>query len=116
MPCFRTKESQEKYNAFRARRALDAGCILCAKDSIQSFTHWKIVVNEFPYDGISKKHDMIVSKRHTDESGLSESEKQELFELKGAYINDHYEDIIESTIHQKTIPEHFHLHLIVEAD
>ena len=116
MPRFRTKETQEKYNTFRAHGSMDSGCALCAKEPIRVFTHWNIVVNDFPYDGVAKKHDMILPKRHIDEKGLSDQEKQELFDVKGVYLDDHYDYIIESTNHTKSILEHFHLHLIVEAD
>ena len=113
MTILRSKATQKKYDAYIVG-GVGEGCVLCQKEPINSFTHWKIVSNDFPYDRIAKTHHMIVPIRHSDESELTDDEVQELRTLKETYIADHYDDIIEATRHQKSIPHHFHLHIIVE--
>lgn len=77
---------------------------------MQSFKFWKLVPNEFPYDKITKIHDMLVPLRHTVE--INDEELAELLELRNTYINQHYRYIMEATNRTKSIPTHFHLHLI----
>lgn len=105
---------QEKYDAYIAEGKMGEGCVLCQKKPINLFTHWKIVSNDFPYDQVAKTHHMIVPLRHSDESGITGDEMQELSRLKKTYIADHYDYIIEATRHRLPIPYHFHLHIISE--
>jgi hypothetical protein len=57
---------------------------------------------------------MIVPLRHVGEDELSEEEKAELLAIKKSYINEHYDYSLEAT--GKSIPNHFHLHLIVTKE
>lgn len=107
----RTKETADAYRAFRATGALDKFCPLCDKKSIQEYKFWKIVPNDFPYDLIAAKHDMIVPLRHAKEDDLTPEEISELKEIKESTLIN-YEFIIEATNTRKSIPTHFHLHLI----
>ncbi|MDP3953262.1 MAG: hypothetical protein Q8P99_00340 [bacterium] len=112
MSLLRTRESQEKYEAFKKEGGLNNGCGLCEADSIKEFDYWRLIKNKFPYDRIAEVHDMIIPKRHIRENDLSESEKTELLEIKnGDYIGNNYHFIIEATTGVKSIPTHFHLHL-----
>ena len=78
------------------------------------FTLWKIIPNDFPYDRIAKKHHMIVPLRHVQEKDLSTEERAELQEIKGrGFDDDTYEYIIEAAQKIKSVPGHFHLHLVV---
>ena len=113
---FRTQAQHEKYIAYIQEGGLKSGCVLCEKTPLQEFNHWKIVPNDFPYDKIAKTHHMILPKRHATEPDLSETEKQEFQELKVGYINQNYEFMIEPASKMKSIPEHFHLHLIVTKE
>lgn len=112
----RTKEGREKYEQAIAEGALANGCKLCEKESLKEFKHWRIMVNDFPYDLIAKAHNMIVPKRHVDEKGLLEEERRELEDIKNSYIHDEYAFMIEATHRKKSIPDHFHLHLIVSKN
>src|SRR3989344_1004131 len=112
MCALRNIESEDKYQKL-APELLKKGCPLCLKTPEQTFTHWKIVTNDFPYDKIAKTHHMITPLRHVSEQELSDDEKKELQDIKGGYLNTHYEYIIEPTHKKKSIPAHFHLHLIV---
>ncbi len=113
MPSLRTPEGTKEYQEYLSAVDANAPCVLCAKPSIQDFTHWKIVVNEFPYDVISKDHFMILPIRHTTEADLNEAEKQEYSTIKNNVIQEKYDYIIENATKNKSIPGHFHLHLFI---
>lgn len=116
MGTLRTPESEQAYNALISQGILEKGCALCHNDILIKFDYWKIIVNDFPYDRIAKTHHMVVPLRHVSESDLAHEEKDELSSMKEGYINDNYEYIIEATRKKKSIPAHFHLHLIVAKD
>ena len=113
MPSLRTPEGKKKYQDYL--KAVPAGhvCSLCGKEAVKHFTYWKITENSFPYDLIAKTHHMITSLRHAAEHELSAEELRELKEIRSSYINSEYDYIIEATPKNKSIPDHFHLHLIV---
>lgn len=112
----RTKEMPDLYRRRIEEGHLDGGCNLCGAVLIAEFENWRIIQNDFPYDRIAKTHHMIVPKRHVEEAEISEEGWQEYRELKSGYINDNYEYIFESTNHRKSIPAHFHLHLLETKD
>lgn len=107
----RSKKLADEYVAYRKSGALDQSCVLCDREPIKSFNYWKIIKNDFPYDLIAKTHHMIVPLRHIQEADIA---PEEWAEFKAIKANDlgAYEYIIETTNHIKSIPTHFHLHLI----
>jgi hypothetical protein len=114
MASFRTPEMKKKYEEHLQTGALDKACPLCDKKSIKTFKHWKIIDNKFPYDLIAKIHHMIVPIRHVVENDLNEEELEELRQIKeNFFLNPQYDYIIEAATKNKSIPKHFHLHLIV---
>ena len=113
MPSLRTPEGKEKYRDYLKNEQPGGPCSLCEKEGLRSFKFWKITENSFPYDLIAKTHHMIVPLRHIPETGLHEKEIQELNEIKQGFINTEYDYIIEATPKNKSIPGHYHLHLIV---
>jgi len=113
MPTLRTLEGKNKYKKYRENHVIDGSCEICSKEAIVDFKNWKIVNNDFPYDLVADVHHMLVTKRHADEHGLNTEEKNEMEEIKFGYVNENYDYIIEATVKNKSIPAHFHLHLIV---
>lgn len=109
---FRTKEQTEKYQAYKAAGGLASGCRLCEKEPIKVFTYWKVIPNDFPYDVVASTHRMLVPLRHTAETELTQEEADEFKTIKAGYVQE-YDYLIEATEKQKSIPQHFHLHLIV---
>lgn len=109
----RTPKGEQKYSEYRKNLPAGSVCALCREEPLQSFNHWKIISNNFPYDKIAKTHHMIVPLRHVQENELNEEELAELLEIKSGLLNENYEYILEATRRQKSIPGHFHLHLIV---
>ena len=112
MISFRSPKVEAQYREYLHDNA-DGVCALCTKSASQSFAHWKIISNDFPYDLIAETHHMLAPIRHTVESGLNEDELREFAKIKESVVHLGYHYIIEATNKEKTIPEHFHLHLIV---
>lgn len=113
MARLRTQESEEKYKKLIAAGYLNGACKLCESQSIKDFRYWRIIRNDFPYDLIAQVHDMVVPRRHVKENDLSQEEKREYAAIKATYVENNYEFILEPTAKLKSIPEHFHVHLIV---
>ena len=86
-------------------------CYICSAPAIKTYGKWKKIENEFPYNEIATENHMIVPLRHTTEDNLTEEELREFTEIKED-INDKYDMILENTHKQKSIPGHFHLHLL----
>ena len=116
MGTLRTDESMKRYATFIEKGGLGDGCKLCEKESLRSFIHWRIVSNDFPYDKIASVHTMIIPNRHVGERELSSEERTEFEIIKDTYLHNTYEYIIEATYKKKTIPAHFHMHLIITKD
>jgi len=112
----RTPEGTARYKAYIKNGGLEGGCRICEETTLKEFQGWKIIKNNFPYDKIAATHNMIVSKRHADEHGLSTDEWSELTKIKNEYLHKEYDYFIEATHRKKSIPAHFHLHLIVAKD
>jgi hypothetical protein len=109
---FRSPEVQKIYLENLNSRTPDSPCALCLMTPIKTFKYWKIVVNDFPYDLITPVHHMAIPLRHTIEVEFTEDELTELKQLKRGYLNDQYEFLLEGTDRTKSIPAHFHLHLL----
>lgn len=116
MGSLRKKETDAKYREARAQGALDGPCVLCSKPALKTFDAWKIVKNDYPYDKIAVEHDMIVPLRHASQSEVTPEEWQELDSIKESYIHPHYEWMLEATNKMKSIPSHFHIHMITAQD
>lgn len=109
---WRTATTQEKYYAQRAAETTTGVCPLCDDDALQRFTYWYIRPNNFPYDAVASKHDLLLPLRHTTGADFTKEELAELEQLKRTVLNDSYQFIFETLPGAKSIPEHFHLHLI----
>ncbi len=113
MASLRKKASDDFYKQRIAEGILDGECRLCVEPAVRSFTHWKIIPNAYPYDRIAAVHDMIMPIRHVTESELNAEEIEELNQIKKEHLHQEYDFMMEATTRVKTIPAHFHLHLIV---
>lgn len=114
MPTLRTAKTEKIYAEHKKNGGLSNGCPLCLESAIKEFKYWRIIDNKFPYDKIAEVHHMITPKRHVAEGSLDEEEKEELYKIKTTYVAKNYDFIIEASPRLKTIPAHFHLHLIVQ--
>jgi diadenosine tetraphosphate (Ap4A) HIT family hydrolase len=88
-------------------------CPFCHEIPETKFNYWFIKPNKYPYDGVALKHDLLMPYRHVaDFDDLSEAELRELSELKSTILNESYTFLIEAMNKNKSIPGHFHFHLI----
>lgn len=108
----RSEKMQVKYDHHKATGIMERTCVLCDRTPSKSYQYWKIIPNHFPYDMIAKKHDMLLPLRHVVEDELTPKEIQELVEIKKTKLQD-YEFIFEPTAQNKSIPAHFHIHILV---
>jgi hypothetical protein len=106
----RTLKTHTDYEKYRKTPKFPA-CYICTAKAIKTYQNWKVIENEFPYDEVATKNDMIVPLRHTTEDNLTEQELREFTKIKED-INDKYDMILENTHKRKSIPGHFHLHLL----
>ena len=116
MKGLRTKKMYEKYKRYREVVFGPGRCSLCDKaraETLKNFRYWKIVKNLFPWDRIVKVHHILIPKRHATQDKLTASEKRELEKLKVGYVNTNYGVLAEATHRKRSIPDHYHLHLIV---
>lgn len=112
MASLRTPETEARYKALIAQGGLTRGCALCVAPSLREFTHWRIILNSFPYDRIADVHHMCVTRRHVSDTELSAEEKSEFEQIKHEVLHAEYEFLIEATYKTKSIPSHAHIHLI----
>lgn len=113
MHLFRTPATEEEYRKYISQGGMGGSCPLCEKESLKEFKLWRIVENQFPYDKIASTHHMILPARHVTEEGLSEGELAEYKEVKKEYLHRKYEFLIEATFLTKSVPGHFHIHLLI---
>ena len=111
-PDWRTQETFERYLAIRNSRKDIGVCYLCEAEPIETFTHWKLIPNEFPYDRVAGKHHMLIPKRHTAGKDLTGLEEKELEELKATVLNGPYNYFLQTFTKQMSIPQHLHYHLL----
>ncbi len=109
----RTEETARRYEEAARQPSGATGCRLCADpESLAEYTYWRRMPNLFPYDRFFAKSDMLVIKRHTDERGLTQEEREELLALKSGVLGDMYDSLLDHLPRQKSIPHHCHFHLI----
>jgi len=90
----RSLETETKYQGFLSRPKEDQ-CFLCRAKPIIEFEHWKIVENEYPYDGVGTMSHILATKQHKKEEDFTDEEKKELIQIKNK-IKESYDMIIET--------------------
>ncbi len=111
---WRTEAMHKKYEQERTETVLDGTCPLCSTPTHLEFKYWRIVENTYPYDAVASKHHMLLTKRHLSaDRDLTKEETDELIELKESVLDELYTFIMEALPRNKSIPGHYHLHLIV---
>jgi hypothetical protein len=109
----RSEEAALKYEESIRNHTHSNICNLCNDNvsTLKEFSHFKLMKNKFPYDRYFTKSDMLVSKRHVAEHELTEEERAELIAIKKS-LSDSYDSIIEHLPKQKSIPDHYHVHIV----
>lgn len=81
---------------------------------VKEYKFWIIVENEFPYDKVAEVHHLLIPKRKfANESEMKNEEYEELMAIKKE-VSDLgvYSSISENLHKERTILDHYHLHLI----
>jgi len=110
----RTKKTQKKYTEY-LEKGYDGACIFCKRQKmVKEFDFWILTKNEFPYDEIAEKHTMLAPKRHIEEENeLNQQEREDLSQL---LLELDYDMCILNKKKKRSIPEHYHLHLLKFKD
>lgn len=107
----RSPETQARYDAHKQQFNTTKECFMCKYNAPTLKDCWKIVPNEFPYDTIAMQHDLLVYTYHEEEPAYGD-----VASLHGIkeflYIIGGYDAIIENAPVNRTVPQHYHLHLI----
>ncbi len=111
----RTQETVDRYRKVQAKRNNQETFVfdLEKETVVQEFTHWVIIKNDFPYDVVLDRHDMVVPRRFfSDPSEMNSQEREELEEIKTKIVGD-YDGLFENLRHKRSVPAHFHIHLFL---
>ena len=81
---------------------------------VKQYKYWRIVKNEYPYDAIASRHDLLVPERQIKDIFLiTKKEWQELKTLWRSFINNrHYDCILIPLPWSQTFKGRIHFHLI----
>jgi diadenosine tetraphosphate (Ap4A) HIT family hydrolase len=106
----RTKDTQEKYDLV-SRRGSDTFRFDWKSELKEEFAYWVIIPNNYPYDAIFAKHDLLVPKRYFCEAeDMTEDEYNELLEIK-SQLAEKYSSLFENLRNWRSV-KHYHLHLV----
>ena len=82
---------------------------------LKEYTHWYIIPNLYPYDQVTKIHDMLVPRRVF--SRMSECNKNEWDEyltiIAQLEQEKKYDALIENFAKGRSVLRHLHLHLVI---
>ena len=112
----RIKTLRKPETLFKYEERIKAGtlpkCFFCSAKSLKEYKYWKVVENEFPYDEIASESHIISPRRHVTETGLTKKEIEEYKKIK-MELNEKYDITVENSPKLKSIPMHYHLHLLI---
>ena len=104
----RKPESEAKY---QARKRTDE-CPLCTAPVVEEWKYWRLIRNDYPYDLVAEKHDLLVLKEHSDiitrNAWIELNESKYIFE----FAPYEYHCVIENLPVRQSVPGHYHLHLL----
>ena len=110
---WRLPESELVYTEFRNTHLEEfaSGCLICPIPTKREIGSFRIIANEFPYDAVSAVNDMLALKEHA--PCLTVEQLVELEAIKRLLGAERFYDLIlENLPKKKTIPGHYHIHLM----
>lgn len=108
----RTPETWEEY---KGRRQDPTGpCAMCNLVHGESDQVWSIVANEYPYDAIAEKHDLLIPTHHAPHIEDFDEAELATLHLLLAKLEDskEYDAVLWNFPNNQTVPGHFHIHLL----
>lgn len=111
----RSGEVLERYK--KHRKSLGAGLKvvdLASLPSILEWKFWRMVANEFPYDKIAERHCMLIpDRKFALEQDMTLEERIDLNDIKAYFQKtQEFDCIMENIMHMRTVPGHYHLHVL----
>jgi len=111
----RSSEMLEKYNVYREEKGADYSekfaFNLEEENILHAGDYWVVIPNDFPYDKVFEKHDLLVPKRvFAYASDMTKEEFDELQQLK-LDLDEDYDSILENLYETRSVHKHFHLQL-----
>lgn len=111
----RSDETQIKYEQYLLNKPKD-NCPFCElkRDIIKEYNYWIIMENKFPLDEFWVVSHILAPKEHVKEFHLLSGIAQMEFKKIKKYLNNnkYYDHIMEDLPRNRTIPKHFHYHLL----
>ena len=113
MSVTRSEQASAKYK--EALKLLQHGdCFMCDNTPAAKYEHWCLTPSAYPYDLLAKTHLLLYPVRHVaNRTDLTEDEVDELMVILDNIENgDKFDAILENFKKSKSVPGHFHLHLL----
>ena len=110
MNIFRTVKMQKALEKSQKERELKM-CPLCHLKKRKKIGSFYLVHNEFWYDKMATKHDMLITVKH--QARLTQKQLLELEKVKRGLYND-YRTFHENFPVAKSIYGHWHAHLLIQ--
>ena len=117
----RTPEMEEKYQEY-LKQPKEVKCCFCreivfrlanATSAItREWKNWYLMSNDFPYDAVFSRHDLLFPKRHVPHGELTLDEVDELKKILEE-LSPEYHQLIENLGSRISQPGHWHIHLCV---
>lgn len=112
----RTPETRAKLDIWIESNREKNTCPMCENVATKEYVYWKIQTNDFPYDFVAKKHDLLTLKRHEgDPNKLTQNEIEEYHEIV-RLAGKEYDSITLNLGKTRSIPNHLHYHLLEYID
>lgn len=82
--------------------------------TVQEWDHWRLVVNDYPYDLAFGVHDMLVAKRPgvTEMWDLNDAERTELEKILRTFVQPSYHMTFENMPTRRSAPQRYHIHTV----
>ena len=106
---YRSKKIEEEYQ--KVLGTLEGKpCFMCNNEPVHTWKRWKLFVNNFPYDEIAEKNMLLCLNDHREE--MNGEDFKELQTIKKLKFMSEYHGLLENLAGSKSIPDHFHFHVI----
>lgn len=114
IPTLRRKKSETAYQKAKSDGKTHS---LTEISSIQEWSYWRLVLNEFPYDMAFKTHHMLLPKREFAERfNLHTSERLEFEQILKNFVYPNYDLWFENTPKRRSDSIIYHIHLVSYVD
>lgn len=114
----RRKETEEAYQQFKQQAAHNPDTLntfdFAQETILREYEHWLIIKNRFPYDGMTRRNDLLVSRTPLETLYHAPAAQQEEYHriIQELAQEGLYDALIENFPRTKTVTRFVHIHLI----